>query len=101
MSVVPSYRSLLRSLRANLDRDSRQYYVSYVREQFRRHSDPVEEDKQRALLRIAQEYAQHLHNTAEHTQLLKTYNITVNRDGSQRENVAAIAHKVGLQVPAS
>jgi Complex1_LYR-like len=100
MSAVHAYRTLLRTVRTHIDDSNRRYFESFVKRQFRLHPSDLSDSRRLELLRIANEYAQHLAKTREHTAILKRYNIAVSRDGSQKENVAAIAGKVGLRVPA-
>lgn len=50
-------------------------------------------------LRVAATYVGHLDAVTHHREVLTRYNITTNRDGSQKEHVETIARKVGLEVP--
>ena len=99
MSSTGAYRSLLRSLRGTLGDSNREYFVEFVRREFKESARSGDHVDVQAKLRMAKEYSEHLVKSVEHASILRRYNITVSRDGSQKDNVKAIANKVGLTVP--
>lgn len=100
MSATASYRALLRSLRLTCTSEpDRQYFGQYIRRQFDIREAVTDEKQVQQLTRLAHQCAAHFRGTADHTAVLKRYNITVNRDGSQKEHVKAVAGRVGLTVP--
>jgi hypothetical protein len=94
--IRSGYRQLLKSICRNLEQEQRVYFVKYAKQLFLA-TDVRGSPGDR--LRIAQEYASHLDAVSRHRDTLTRYNITTNRDGSQREHVKSIAQKVGLEVP--
>jgi hypothetical protein len=99
MSVVSSYRTLLRSIRCTSSREHRSYFERFVTQCYTSRKDLADEQQVRKLARLATEYAAHLTKTAEHASILKKYNMNVNKDGSQRASIESIAARVGLRVP--
>lgn len=101
MTVKPAgaYRSLLRAIRDTIDAPYAGYYRQSVRRQFEIRASSTDAEHNKQLLQLAEQYSQHLKGTQHHAEMLRRYNITVSRDGSQKANVESIAHKVGLRVP--
>lgn len=99
MSVNSSYRTLLRSIRCTSSGEHRSYFESFVRKQYTSRKAVADEQQVGQLVRLANDYAAHLTKTAEHTNVLTRYNITVSKDDAQRASIESIARRVGLRVP--
>ena len=96
--VRRGYRQLLKSICRNVSHGQRTHLLQYARHLFlsTEQRGPVAD-----ALRVAATYAGHLDAVSHHREVLTRYNITTNRDGSQKEHVQSIARKVGLEVPQS
>jgi len=89
-------RGLLRALRGRkvapeLRREALQ--------EFRRHAQEEDAGRVEALVRRAEDYAYLIRSVQHHQEVLLSYNISVDRRGSQRGLVERTAQRVGLQVP--
>jgi hypothetical protein len=96
MSVIRSFRKLLRSIHQSIDCKNRRPFVEFVKGQYRSCRD---EGSKTTSLQLASELADHLQVLRSHRETLRRYNITINRDASQREYVESVAQRVGLKVP--
>jgi Complex1_LYR-like len=98
-STAAAYRALLRALANSIPSDARSDFVAHARQQFRAKPIALDAEATRQRQRLAHDYASLLRASVHHRELLVKYQITVNREGAQREYVESVARRVGLHVP--